>query len=94
MAGVKRTMHGTGQRQVESLYDRYNDSYPEDEHEPPKPWECIRCKTKYIDPEEYRWADIANYNTRVEVKSHWLGPTEIICEECAVKAGIPDVDTD
>jgi hypothetical protein len=71
------------------MLNKFDNSYPEDEHDPPVLWECARCHTKFVDPEEYSYTDVAG---PFETRNHWLGPTEPICTDCAVKSGIPSID--
>lgn len=54
-------------------------------------WTCAKCSHEFVDPEDYPEAEISN-DLQLEIRLYWLSPTEVLCSDCAIKAGIPPLD--
>lgn len=74
----------------EYVTDLYEDSYPEDDYPKYDTWNCAKCGTEYVDPEDM------TLPTREpkQLRLYWLSVTEPLCEDCATQAGIPALDED
>jgi hypothetical protein len=58
-------------------------------------WECAKCKALHIDPEvppyvKLMYDGVQTYTA--EPMLYWLSFGEVICHDCATKAGIPPLD--
>ena len=54
-------------------------------------WICTKCGKEFQDADEGAWV-CSRLDIPAEPKEYWLGPTEPVCQQCAINIGLPAID--